>query len=182
MRRRAALKCRHGRQYDGRWGRRSLGKTVIGRRYIAVGSSPAAALSSGIGVLSYQIGTYMLAAVRYGVAGVLLAGFIGYASPTAGSDYLLPSIAAVVVGGTPFTGGRGSVVASGVAALFMAQLGQMVLALGAGPAEQLFVQAATIVVATSIRHLSARAFLLPKARFGFMARKPILPHAFRDET
>jgi hypothetical protein len=58
-----------------------------------------------------------VAAVCYAITGIILAGFIGYASPTAGSDYLLLSIAAVVVGGTPFTGGRGSVIASGAAAL-----------------------------------------------------------------
>jgi ribose transport system permease protein len=130
-----------------------IGSTIVGRRYIAVGANPATAQSSGIRILRYQIGTYVAAAMCYGVTGILLAGFVGYASPTAGSDYLLPSIAAVVVGGTPFTGGRGSVIASGVAALFMAQLGQMVLALGAGPAQQLLVQAATLVFATSIRRV-----------------------------
>jgi ribose transport system permease protein len=87
------------------------------------------------------------------VAGILYAGFIGTASHVAGNDYLLPGIAAVVVGGTPFTGGRGSVVASGVAAVFMTQLGMMVLALGAGPAEQLLVQALVIVAATTIRRV-----------------------------
>ena len=127
--------------------------TIVGRRYIAVGANPGTAQLSGIKVLRYQIGTYVAAAICYAITGILLAGFVGYASPTAGSDYLLPSIAAVVVGGTPFTGGRGSVVASGAAALFMAQLGQMVLALGAGPAQQLLVQAATIIGATSIQRI-----------------------------
>jgi ribose transport system permease protein len=136
-----------------------ISSTIIGRRYIAVGANQATAQSAGIRVLRYQIGTYIAAAVCYSITGVLLAGFVGYASPTAGADYLLPSIAAVVVGGTPFTGGRGSVVASGAAALFMAQLGQMVLALGAGPAQQLLVQAVTIVVATSIRRIPFRSLL-----------------------
>jgi len=136
-----------------------ISSTIIGRRYIAVGANQATARSAGIRVLRFQIGTYVAAAVCYSITGVLLAGFVGYASPTAGADYLLPSIAAVVVGGTPFTGGRGSVVASGAAALFMAQLGQMVLALGAGPAQQLLVQAVTIVVATSIRRIPFRSLL-----------------------
>lgn len=134
-----------------------ISSTIVGRRYVAVGANSATARSNGIKVLRYQIGTYAAAAVCYAITGIILAGFIGYASPTAGSDYLLPSIAAVVVGGTPFTGGRGSVIASGAAALFMAQLGQMVLAWGAGPAQQLLVQAATIVVATSIRRISFKS-------------------------
>jgi ribose transport system permease protein len=118
--------------------------TVVGRRYIAVGANPLAAQSSGVKVLRYQIGAYVVAAACYVIAGVLLAGFVGYASSTAGSDNLLPSIAAVVVGGTPFTGSRGSVVASGV------------LALGAGPAQQLLVQAVAIVAATSISACSVQ--------------------------
>jgi ribose transport system permease protein len=131
----------------------TMAKTVLGRRFIAVGANPRAAAAAGVAVLRYQIGTYVAAALCFSVAGILYAGFIGSASPSAGNDYLLPSIAAVVVGGTPFTGGRGSVIASGVAALFMTQLGQMVLALGATPAQQLLVQAAAIVVATAIRHV-----------------------------
>ncbi|MBI3526264.1 MAG: ABC transporter permease [Betaproteobacteria bacterium] len=126
-------------------------RTVLGRRFVAVGVNPRTSIAAGINALRYQIGAYLVSAVCFAVAGILLAGYIGNASHTAGNDYLLPAIAAVVVGGTPFTGGRGSVVASGVAALFMAQLSQMVLALGAGSAVQLLVQAAAILLATTIR-------------------------------
>ncbi|VTU31168.1 Ribose transport system permease protein RbsC [Variovorax sp. SRS16] len=128
-------------------------RTVIGRRFVAVGVNPRAAGAAGVVVLRYQIGAYAVSATCFAVAGILLAGFIGNASQTAGNEYLLPAIAAVVVGGTPFTGGRGSVVASGIAALFMAQLAQMVLALGAGPAVQLLVTALAILLATTIRAL-----------------------------
>jgi ribose transport system permease protein len=128
-------------------------KTIVGRRFIAVGANPKAAAAAGVRVLSYQVGSYIAAGACFAVSGVLLAGFIGSASPTAGNDYLLTSIAAVAVGGTPFSGGRGSVVASAVAALFLAQLGQMVLALGAAPAVQLLIQAAAILVAATIRRI-----------------------------
>lgn len=128
-------------------------RTGFGRRFVAVGANPAAAAAAGLPVLRYQVATYGIAAVCFAVAGMLFSGYIGSASQTAGNDYLLPAIAAVVVGGTPFTGGRGSVVASGIAALFMVQLGQMVLALGAGTAVQLLVQALAIVLAVTIRHL-----------------------------
>jgi ribose transport system permease protein len=127
--------------------------TIGGRRFIAVGASPRSAAAAGIHMLSYQVGTYAAAAVCFAVAGILYAGFIGSASHSAGNDYLLPGIAAVVVGGTPFSGGRGSVLASGVAAIFMSQLNQMVLALGAGAAQQLLVQASAIVIAVAIRNL-----------------------------
>lgn len=128
-------------------------KTVIGRRFVAVGVNPRTAVAAGIVATRYQIGAYVVSALCFAVAGILLAGYIGNATSTAGNDYLMPAIAAVVVGGTPFTGGRGSVIASGVAALFMAQLGQMVLALGAGTAMQLLVQAMALLIATAIRLL-----------------------------
>ncbi|QGZ57528.1 ABC transporter permease [Paraburkholderia acidiphila] len=130
-------------------------KTAVGRRFIAVGVNPRAAEAAGVNVLKYRIGAYFASAVCFSAAGMLLAGFIGSASQTSGNDYLLPAIAAVVVGGTPFTGGRGSVIASAVAALFMAQLGQLVLALGAGAAVQLLVQACAILLATTVRHVPA---------------------------
>jgi ribose transport system permease protein len=137
-------------------------KTAIGRRFVAVGVNPRAAETAGVRVLQYRIGAYVASAVCFSAAGMLLAGFIGSASQTSGDDYLLPAIAAVVVGGTPFTGGKGSVVASAVAALFMAQLGQLVLALGAGPAVQLLVQAGAILLATTVRHLPSAVRKLRK--------------------
>jgi ribose transport system permease protein len=128
-------------------------RTTLGRRFVAVGVSPRAALAAGIPVVRYQIGAYVASGLCFSAAGMLLAGLIGSASPVAGNDYLLPAIAAVVVGGTKFTGGKGSVVASAVAAVFMAQLGQMVLALGAGPAVQLLVQALAILLAIAVRYV-----------------------------
>jgi ribose transport system permease protein len=128
-------------------------RTIAGRRFVAVGQNPAAATAAGIPILRYQVATYAVAALCFAVAGMLYAGFIGSASQEAGVEYLLPAIAAVVVGGTPFTGGRGSVIASGAAALFMTLLGQMVLALGAQTSVQLLVQALAIIVAVTIRYL-----------------------------
>jgi len=128
---------------------RAYGTNIVGGTSTRTDMQEAA----GVPVLLYQVGSYVAAGVCFAVSGLLLAGFIGSASPTAGNDYLLTSIAAVAVGGTPFTGGRGSVVASAVAALFLAQLGQMVLALGAAPAVQLLIQAAAILGAATIRHI-----------------------------
>jgi ribose transport system permease protein len=139
-------------------------KTVAGRRFVAVGVNPRAAEAAGVSVLKYRIGAYVASAVCFSAAGMLLAGFIGSASQTAGNSYLLPAIAAVVVGGTPFTGGRGSVIASAAAALFMAQLGQLVLALGAGDSVQLLVQACAILLATLIRHLPAALHAVRKRK------------------
>jgi ribose transport system permease protein len=131
-------------------------RTIYGRRFVAVGINPAASQAAGISAERYQIAGYALGGLFFGVTGILLAGFIGSASPTAGTDYLLPGIAAVVIGGTALTGGRGSLIASGVAALFVTQLGQLVLSMGASPAVQLLCQALAIVLAMAVRLLPGR--------------------------
>ena len=88
--------------------------SVLGRQFVAVGTSPAAAHAAGIRVRSYQVGTYVVASLSYGAAGVLIAGFLGTPGIGAGNDYLLPTIAAVVLGGTSLAGGMGSVAATAV--------------------------------------------------------------------
>src|SRR2546429_697873 len=87
------------------------------------------------------------AAVLYGTAGVLLAGIVSQPDPFQGNNYLLPSVAAVALGGTSLLGGVGSVVASAVGALFLSQLQQFVLATGASAAVQNLVQAGALGLA-----------------------------------
>lgn len=128
-----------------------VNRTLHGRNFIAVGASPRAAAGSGLRVVHYQVGGYVVASICFGLAGMMLAGFVGSASQTAGTDYLLPGIVAVIVGGTQFSGGKGSIVATTLAAVFMAQLQQLVLSLGASPALQLLIQAAAIVVAVALQ-------------------------------
>lgn len=133
--------------------------TTYGRRFVGTGANPATARASGTDIELIQVGTYALAGILYGVAGFMLAGYIGYATPTAGTDYLLPTIAVVVIGGTPFSGGRGSLLATIAAAAFMTLLDQMVLSMGARTSEQLLTQAAAIIVATSIKRVSLTGLL-----------------------
>jgi ribose transport system permease protein len=85
-----------------------LGRTVFGRWVYAVGNSPRASFLSGVGVKSTTIGVYILSGFCAGLVGVLLTGFSGQASLGMGDDFLLPSIAVVIVGGTLITGGRGN--------------------------------------------------------------------------
>ena len=80
--------------------------TVVGRRFVAVGASPAAAHAAGVRVKAYEVATYVFASITYGAAGILVAGFLGTPGIGAGNDYLLPTIAAVVLGGTSLVGRR----------------------------------------------------------------------------
>ena len=84
-----------------------LQRTMFGRRIYAVGNSQRAAALSGINVGGTIIRVYMLSGICSAVVGVLLTGFSGQASLGMGDEYLLPSIAVVVVGGALITGGRG---------------------------------------------------------------------------
>ncbi|OOY32623.1 ABC transporter permease [Thioclava sp. F36-6] len=84
-----------------------LGRTAFGRRVYAVGNSELAARLSGVRTGRVIISVYILSALCAALVGVLLAGFSGQASLGMGDDYLLPSIAVVVVGGALITGGRG---------------------------------------------------------------------------
>jgi ribose transport system permease protein len=124
--------------------------TVVGRRFVAVGASPAAAHAAGVRVKAYEVATYVFASISYGAAGILVAGFLGTPGIGAGNDYLLPTIAAVVLGGTSLVGGVGSVVATGVGALFLTQLQQVVLGMGAAPSVKFIIQGSIIALGMAV--------------------------------
>ncbi|MBX5470573.1 MAG: ABC transporter permease [Thermoleophilaceae bacterium] len=125
-------------------------KTVGGRRFEAVGAGLVGARAAGIEAHRHQVAAYVGATLMYWVAGVLLAGVVSTPSAFQGDSYLLPSVAAVVLGGTSLLGGRGSVVASAVAALFVSQLDQLVLTTGAKDAVQNLVQAGVLAIGIAI--------------------------------
>ena len=139
--------------------------TTVGRRFVAVGANPTAANAAGIAVGRYLVGTYVAAAITYGIAGVLLTGFLGIPGPLPGDNYLLPSIAAVVLGGTSLAGGAGSVVATGVGAVFLTQLGLLVRAMGAPASVQLIIQGLIIALGMALRLVPWRR-LLASTPFG----------------
>ena len=84
-----------------------LGRTVFGRWVYAVGNSQRASYLAGVSLKSTVIGVYVLSGVCSALVGILATGFSGQASLGMGDDFLLPSIAVVIVGGTLITGGRG---------------------------------------------------------------------------
>jgi ribose transport system permease protein len=82
---------------------------VWGRWLYAVGGNPEGARRSGIPVGRVLIGVYALSGLAAGVGGLITAGLIASGSPTAGDLAELDSIAAVIIGGAAFAGGRGNV-------------------------------------------------------------------------
>jgi ribose transport system permease protein len=130
--------------------------SVVGRRFVFAGANPAAAHAAGIRVKAYQLSTYVLAALAYGGAGILVAGFLGTPGIAAGDSYLLPTIAAVVLGGTSLAGGTGSVVATAIGALFLTQLEQVVLGSGASASGQFIIQGAIVALGMGLRNIPRR--------------------------
>lgn len=86
-----------------------LRRTVFGRRMYAVGSNPQAAYSSGIPVRTTLLLVYALAGLLVGLGGFLLTSRVGAGTPTAGVNFELDAIAAVVIGGARLKGGYGKV-------------------------------------------------------------------------
>lgn len=125
-------------------------KTVAGRRFEAVGASPAAASATGLRYRTHRGAAYVWSQVLFATAGILLAGITNQPTAFQGNSYLLTSVAVVVLGGTSLLGGRGYPVATVVAALFLTQLDQFVLALGVPFAVRTLVQAAALAIGVAI--------------------------------
>jgi ribose transport system permease protein len=138
-------------------------RTVIGRRFEAVGANGAAAWATGLKVQRHRAGGYVAAQVLYWLGGFLLAGILNKPTAYQGDSYLLASVAAVVLGGTSLLGGRGNLVATAIAALFLTQLDQFVLAMGVPFAVKTLVQAAAFTIGVALYTIDWSAV---RRRFG----------------
>lgn len=118
-----------------------LKKTVIGRRFEAIGANPLAAFAAGLPVRRYQFMAYVYAQLLYCVAGILIAGITREPTAFQGDTLLLPSVAVVVLGGTSLLGGRGFPISTVIAAFFLNQLSQFALAVGVPYSAQTIIQA-----------------------------------------
>jgi ribose transport system permease protein len=134
--------------------------TVVGRRFVATGASAPAARALGIRVDAYRVAGYMGCAFFAGLTGIVLAAVALQPGITLGDPYLLPSIVAVIIGGAPFGGGIGSAIATGIGALFWAQLSALALSLNASYGVQLILEAVALAVAVALYNTGAVTFWL----------------------
>lgn len=131
--------------------------TPTGRRFEGVGANAISAYTAGIRVRRYSGGAYLGAQLMYCLAAIVHASIVNQPTAYEGNNYLLPSVAAVVLGGTSLLGGRGNLVASAIAALFLSQLDQFVLALGVTYATRILVQAGALAVGVALYTIDWRA-------------------------
>ncbi|MGH3644521.1 MAG: ABC transporter permease [Mycobacterium sp.] len=147
-----------------------LKQSVLGRRFVAVGAGVPAARIAGLRTSTHGVMAYVLAGIAYATAGMLLAAYLRTPDLQLGQAYQLTTIAAVVLGGTQLRGGISSIIATAVAALFLTQLGQVVLAAGASTAMQLLIQALVLAAAIVLRGVNWRHFV--RFRSGTTSSRP----------
>lgn len=99
-----------------------LRKTTFGRGVYAIGGNEEASLLSGLRVDRIKMGVYSLTGLLSALAGITLTSRLNSAQPTAGASYELDAIAAVVLGGTSLSGGRGWIFGTLVGALIIGVL------------------------------------------------------------
>lgn len=122
-----------------------LSRSLYGRWTLAVGQNMRAAELAGVRVERVRWATYVLSAVFASVCGVVLAGFSGGASLSMGDEYLLASIAVVVIGGTSVAGGFSNVPGLWGAALFLYLLVSMLNTFGASAGVRLILTGVIII-------------------------------------
>jgi ribose transport system permease protein len=119
----------------------------------AIGSDERRAELVGVRIVRRKIQTYMVSAVFAALAGIWLAGQAGGGSPVIGNDYILESVAAVVIGGTSIFGGVGSVAASLAGAIALLMIPDLIYALDISSFWTGFVQGVLLIVAVTTSSL-----------------------------
>lgn len=127
-----------------------LQRFVQGRRLVAASASERAAFLAGVAARRYRILAYVLAALCYGLGGVLASGDVGTPDLTLGDPYLLLSIVAVVLGGAALTGGRVSPIATMLGAVFIFLLDYDLRVKGVSGGLREAVQGAVLVLGLSL--------------------------------
>lgn len=131
-------------------------KTRFGRHLYAVGGNERAARLTGLRVDRIKIWVYALGGALAGVAGLIVTARLDSAQPNAGLGYELDAIAAVVIGGTSLSGGRGSVMGTVLGCLIIGVLNNGLFLLNVSPFWQQVVKGVVILVAVAIDKMNTK--------------------------
>ncbi len=133
-----------------------LGRTVLGRYTFALGSNEEAVRLSGVNTDRWKMAIYALAGGICGIGGLLISSRLNSAQPALGLGYELEAIAAVVIGGTSLSGGRGTITGTLIGALIMSVLTNGLRVLSVAPEWQTVVTGVIIIVAVYADQLRRR--------------------------
>lgn len=134
----------------------ALTRTIWGRYIYSVGANQEASRHAGVPVVTVTMSAYLLAALCAVVGGLIYSGYQGYIDQNLGSNVNFNSIAAAIVGGVAFSGGRGGVLGAAVGALLLTILTNIVVVAGLDIYWQLIVQGAVLIFAVTINGLRDR--------------------------
>ena len=134
--------------------------TRLGITIKATGSNEKSAFLSGVSITGINIATYGLSGLFAAGAALFLTTQIGAGSPTIGKDYILPSVAAAVIGGVSLFGGRGHLAGTLIGAFILTLIGNLVFVLKVSSYWQPVVSGVILllsVLASSVAEKAARA-------------------------
>lgn len=130
-------------------------KTRFGRYLYAVGGNERAARLTGLRVNRIKIAVYTLGGILAAVAGLIVTSRLDSAQPNAGLGYELDAIAAVVIGGTSLSGGRGTILGSVIGCLIIGVLNNGLFLLDVSPFWQQVIKGFVILIAVIIDKMQA---------------------------
>lgn len=125
-------------------------RTIIGRNLKAIGAGELAAVASGVNVARYKIAAFALSGALAAFAGLLFAVKLSGGAPNVANGFLLPAIVAVLVGGTPLTGGVGGVVNTMIGTLIVAVIRASMLYLEIDATQQQMVFGLVLICAIAL--------------------------------
>ena len=134
----------------------ALTRTIWGRYVYSVGSNPEGSRHAGVPVVAVTMSAYILCALCATVGGLMYSGYLGYIDQNLGNNVNLNSIAAAIIGGVAFSGGRGSVLGAAVGALLLTILTNVVVVAGLNIYWQLIAQGLVLILAVAINGLRDR--------------------------
>jgi ribose transport system permease protein len=133
-----------------------LNRTTFGRRTFAVGGNPEAARLAGIDVRRHTLLLYALSGLCCGIAAIIIMARTTTGSSTHGDLYELDAIAAVIIGGTLLTGGKGTLVGSILGLLVFTVITNLFILNGLDTSDQLIAKGVIIVIAVLLQRRGLR--------------------------
>ena len=124
--------------------------TRFGRHIYSLGGSERASFLAGIRVQRLKLLAYVIAGVTVGIAGITLMARAGTGSPTIGTGYELQALAAAVIGGTSFSGGRGTVAGTLIGVVLLISIGSLLALMNVSGSVTNVVTGAIVVVAAIV--------------------------------
>lgn len=131
-------------------------KTTLGRHIYAIGGNETAAALSGLKIRKVKMIVYSIAGAMAAIGGIIVTSRLDSAQPNAGFGFELDSIAAVVIGGTSLSGGKGTIMGTVQGALIIGILNNGLVLLNVSPFWQQVVKGSVILLAVVIEKFNSK--------------------------